>query len=460
MITVTISNFAKITSPAGLQALRLADEIKGNLTFVNPKWASNERLGYWNGRTPRELKHYWLDGDSLQVPRGYTRQLLAMLRPRGMAAYKVVDRRRTLPDVSFSFGGELRDYQREAIEAFTFRDFGVLAAPTGSGKTCMALAMVSARRQPALIVVHTAELLNQWVDRIGAFLGIPASEVGVIGGGRLQLGERVTVGLVQSLFKCAAEVAPRIGFLIVDECHRAPARTFTEAVTAFDCKYMLGLSATPWRRDGLSRLIYWYLGDKVHEIDRAALIEAGHIMKAEAVFRHTDFIPQSDPKGQYTRMLNELADDQARHELIVADVVAEARNGGGVCLVLTDRKSHCETLRGMLQGEGIEAAVLTGDLKQAERAGVVARLTGGEVRVLIATGQLVGEGFDLPALSTLFLVTPVKFSGRVLQYLGRVLRPLPGKEQARIYDYVDPVGVLQAAAKARARVYRAQGAKN
>jgi superfamily II DNA or RNA helicase len=317
----------------------------------------------------------------------------------------------------------------------------------------MALALIARHRQPALIVVHTKELLEQWQARIETFLGIPAREVGIIGNGKKRIGDKITVALVQSLYKCAGEIAPHVGHLVIDECHRTPSRTFTEAVTAFDCRYMLGLSATPWRRDGLSRLIYWHLGDKVHEVDKDALVEAGHILEAEVIWRETDFRPTYDPSEEYSRMLSELARDPARNALIAADVAREAGNGGGVCLVLTDRKAHCETLAAFLEGLGVEAAILTGDLGNSARQAVVEALNGGKVKVLVATGQLLGEGFDCRELSTLFLATPIKFNGRLLQYLGRVLRPAPGKERAKVFDYLDPAGVLQNAARARQRVY-------
>jgi superfamily II DNA or RNA helicase len=153
-------------------------------------------------------------------------------------------------------------------------------------------------------------------------------------------------------------------------------------------------------------------------------------------------------------MLSELTEDTERNAQIAGDVAREAGNGGGVCLVLTDRKAHCQALAGMLAGLGVRAAVLTGDLKAREREQVVADLNAGRVKVLVATGQLIGEGFDCPELSTLFLATPIRFSGRVLQYLGRVLRPAPGKEKARVYDYVDArVGVLLNAARARTRAF-------
>jgi superfamily II DNA or RNA helicase len=428
-------------------------QIFDRLSFSNPAFLEAEKRGFWTGNLSRVIKGYQRNGDTLTMPRGFARQLVGILKQHGVA-YQVEDRRRTLAPVDFAFQGQLRDFQKAAVQAVASRDFGTMAAPTGSGKTVMALALVAERRQPALVVVHTRELMDQWIDRIGAFLGIPAREVGIIGNGKMQVGEKITVALVQSLYKCAADVAPHIGFLVVDECHRAPSRTFTEAVTAFDSRFMLGLSATPWRRDGLSRLIYWYLGDKVHEVDKEALVDAGHILQADVTWRQTSFQPNSDPSTEYSRMLSELTQDPARNALIASDVAREAGDGGGVCLVLSDRKAHCEALQDTLAGQGIKAEVLTGDLSAGERRRVVESLNAGRVKVLCATGQLLGEGFDCKQLTTLFLATPIRFSGRLLQYLGRVLRPAPGKDKAKVFDYVDPVGVLENAARQRHRVYQ------
>lgn len=122
-------------------------------------------------------------------------------------------------------------------------------------------------------------------------------------------------------------------------------------------------------------------------------------------------------------------------------------------MVLSDRKQHCETLKALLRGHGVRSSLLTGDVNGKDREQIVKRLDAGKVKVLVATGALIGKGFDCQGLSTLFLTTPIKFSGRVIQYLGRVLRPAPGKE-AKIYDYIDyRVGVLKASAKARRLVY-------
>jgi superfamily II DNA or RNA helicase len=425
------------------------------LELSNPKWVENERMGRWNRGVPRTLKFYDKVGaDGLWIPRGYLRQLILLCRRMGVD-HRIEDRRRSLPPVEFAFSGELRAFQTEAVEQMAARDFGTLASPTGSGKTVMALGLVARRRQPTVVVVHTKDLAAQWVERIGAFLSIPAAECGMIAGGRARIGERITVALVQSLYKCAEEVSARTGFLVVDECHRCPSRTFTEAVTGFDCRYMLGLSATPYRRDNLSRLIFWHLGDVHHEIARDDLVRSGAVLAADIVTRATAFRSYSDPLTEYSRMLSELTGDTERNLLIARDVAAEAAGGGGISLVLSDRKAHCENLKTLLLHRfKTPSELMTGDLPPQERQAVVERLNAGAARVVIATGQLIGEGFDCPNLSSLFLATPIRFSGRVLQYLGRVLRPAPGKERARVFDYVDTeVETLAKAAEARRRVY-------
>jgi superfamily II DNA or RNA helicase len=450
MITLTVTNRIELNGPLPEQ---VRDTIEDRLTFKNPAYEEAEKRGFSTWNIPPEITGYQVDGDRLITPRGFARQLIGILNKSGVQ-YQLDDHRRTLPEVDFQFLGELRDFQEEAVDEMATRDFGTLAAPTGSGKTVMALALIARRRQSALIICHTQELANQWTERIQQFLGIPAHEIGRIGGGKNQVGEKITVALVQSLYKCASEVVPHIGNLIVDEAHRAPSRTFTECVTAFDCRYMTGLSATPWRRDGLSRLIYWHLGDKIHEVDKAALVEAGHVLQADVVWRETDFTPYHDPSTEYSKMLSELTEDPARNSLITSDVAQESRNGGGVCLVLSDRKAHCEALQAALEGHGIKAAYFTGDLGNGARQAVVEALNSGHVKVLVATGQLIGEGFDCRELSTLFLATPIKFNGRLLQYLGRILRPARGKDKAIVFDYQDVnVGVLMAAARSRQQVY-------
>jgi len=437
--------------------LELRQILVRRLTTPNPKWIENNRMGRWNGKTPENLCFYReTDAGGLILPRGFARQLILLCREKDVD-YKIDDNRRSFSPVEFNFTGRLKSFQQTAVDTMLKKDFGTLNAPTGAGKTVMALYMIARRKQPALILVHTKNLAFQWVERIENFLNIPADKIGFIGGGKQRIGKEITVALVQSIYKRTDEVIPYIGHLVVDECHRTPSRTFTEAVSAFDSKYALGLSATLFRRDKLSKLIFWHIGDTHHQVDKSRLIANGDILHADVITRETDFRPYSDPTTEYSRMLSELTEDAGRNRMIAEDVAQEAAKGNGICLVLSDRKSHCRTLQEILEGKhGIESELLTGDTSPKMRRSIVDRLNNGEVKVLVATGQLIGEGFDARELSTLFLATPIKFSGRVLQYLGRVLRPAPGKDKALVFDYVDiNVGPLRASARSRQRVYEA-----
>ncbi|MGA9264426.1 MAG: DEAD/DEAH box helicase [Desulfobacterales bacterium] len=434
---------------------QLYDLLIQRLKFPNPKYLENARMGRWNRGVPKELRFYYrLRGGGLVIPRGFIRQLITTCR-RLSITYTVEDRRRSLPPVDYVFNGQLRPFQQQAVQHMLRKEFGTLNSPTGSGKTVMALYILAQRKQPALIIVHTADLARQWSERIETFLNIPVKEIGRIGGGKKKIGEKITVALVQSLYKCAETVAPQVGHLIVDECHRTPSRTFTDAVTEFDARYMLGLSATPWRRDNLSKLIFWHLGDVHHQVEKNDLIRTGQVLPADIIFRETEFKPYYDPVQEYSKMLSELTLDDNRNRLIAADIAAEAASHPGICLVLTDRKKHCESLGALLRyGFSLPVDILTGDLNAGERQQVMDRLQEGRIKVLIATGQLIGEGFDCRELTTLFMATPVRFSGRIIQYLGRILRPAPGKKRARVFDYVDiNVEPLLKAADARKRIY-------
>jgi superfamily II DNA or RNA helicase len=452
----------------GILKLRLShtlriDEIPGffkrrlmaGLEIPNPRWVENQRFGRWNGKVPKTLRFYEASADDgLTVPRGLAGSVIVSARRQGVAV-ELEDRRRSLDPVGLSFFGSLKPFQKLAADTLSKKEFATLSAPTGSGKTVIALNLIASRGQSALVVVHTMELAMQWVRQIETFLKVPQRDIGFIGSGERRVGEKISVGLVQSLYGFAEQAADRIGFLLVDECHRTPSRTFTEVVSRFDSRYMLGLSATPWRRDGLSKLIFWFLGDLRFKLDPACLQQAGELLRPEVRFRKTRFHTGRDPAKDYGKIIRELISDDDRNRLIADDVAKEAGERAGTILVLSDRKQHCETLRVLLRfRHGIHAELLTGEMSRAQREQTVARLHGGDIRVLIATGQLLGEGFDCRYLSSLFLTTPIRFDGRLLQYLGRVLRPAPGKSAARVFDYVDEqVGVLKAAAEARKRCY-------
>jgi superfamily II DNA or RNA helicase len=170
------------------------------------------------------------------------------------------------------------------------------------------------------------------------------------------------------------------------------------------------------------------------------------------VWTETDFHTGTDASEHYSRALSELAADESRNALIAGKVA----RGTGTALILSDRKAHCETLAAMLEDRGIKAEVLTGSSKDRDR--IIDDMQQGRCKHLVATGSLIGEGFDLPAISSLYLATPVKYHGRLIQYVGRVLRPSPGKDQAMIYDFADNrMGVFAASARSRAETYAQQG---
>ena len=423
------------------------------LTLLNPKWADNQKMGRWQGSTPKFLKFYTWTDNGLLVPRGMVNRVVELAERHKVPHITLTDKTRALPEVDFQFIGSLRPYQKKAANAIATQNQGVFHAPTGSGKTVVSLAVIAERRQPALIVVHTKELMNQWVDRVHSFLGIPVDEIGIIGGGKMKVGERITVAMIQSLYKCAHEVSQHVGFLICDEVHRAPSRTFTEAASAFDSKFTLGLSATPYRRDGLTKLINFYFGDQVAAVDQKALTESGAILPFVVKWVKTEFKTDLDASSQYSAMLSELTQDAVRNRLVCSEAAGQVKAGEGIPLVISDRKAHCQAIAGFLGSiHGIRATVLTGDLSGKQREQVVARLNAGNCQCLVATGALIGEGFDLPALGAVILATPIRFK-------GRALRPSPGQDMAVVIDFMDSkVGVLKASARARAQVYRSRGA--
>ncbi|OKY74690.1 MAG: helicase [Desulfobulbaceae bacterium DB1] len=424
----------------------LTGVLKKKLTLVNPKYRDALKYARWIGKSlKKELHFYDLCGPDIRFPRGFANQAVLLCRQSGFEV-TIEDKRRELPPMDLSFRGELRPYQQAACSAMLARDFGVLEAATGSGKTVMAAAVIAGRKQPALILVHTKELLYQWRERMEKFLGLTP---GLIGDGSFAPAP-VTIGIIHSVRKHLTKLPPLFGHIIVDEAHRTPSSMFTEIITRFDCRYMLGLTATPFRRDGLTELIGWHIGDLVHRVSGRELDRQGAVLKPIILQRPTSFT--FNYRRNYHDLMTALTANPARNELIVNDIVNEAAKDCGTVLVVSDRVSHCETICSMLEQRGEQPLLLTGRTAGEERGEIVRRVQQGEVRVLVATIQLIGEGFDCPGLTSLFLCTPIKFEGRLTQVIGRILRPAVDK-QPMVYDYVDPVGVLKASARTRRQLY-------
>lgn len=437
--TLTVGADASLrgASPALLAAL------KRQLSVDNPQYLDAKKYGRWLGKGIRpQLFFFREQGGLFTFPRGHANQAVLLARKIMGQDPQIIDVRRQLPPVDFVFHGELRPYQQAAAAAISLRDFAVLEAGTGSGKTVIALAVIAKRCQTTLVLVHTRELLYQWAERAETFL---QTQAGLIGDGHCNI-QPLTIAIVNSARRRLAELVPCFGQICVDECHRVPASLFTEVVTAFDCRYSLGLSATAFRRDGLTRLISIYLGDRAYKVDSFDLQASGAVLKPEFIQRATEF--RYVYRGNYQALMKALTSNAARNQLIVEDILKEAKEATGTILVVSDRVKHCQELAALLEKQQCPAAVLTGKLPAEQRTHLVESLRQGRIKVLISTVQLIGEGFDCPDLSTLFLTTPIKFSGRLLQVVGRILRPALGK-QAKVYDYVDPVGVLSASAQSR-----------
>jgi len=220
---------------------------------------------------------------------------------------------------------------------------------------------------------------------------------------------------------------------------------------------MTGLTATPWRRDKLSKVIFWNIGDVTGTIRKEDLLKNGNLCQASVQWIKTGFNTDIDTSANYSKALSALTEDHERNRLVCDDVANH--KGKGVSLILSDRREHCKELSRILSlNNSIDAEVLTGATGNRERREIVNDLTSGRCRYLVATGQLIGEGFDLPEITILFMTCPVKFPGRVIQYIGRILRPLPGKEKALIIDFVDRENpVFEASARSRAFTYRKEG---
>ncbi len=443
--TITVSSDCLIT---GID-FALEKELKSRLTIDNPQYAAAKKYGRWVGKKIKpQLKYYDPVPDGLRFPRGFANQAVLLCRQFSGKDPVIIDNRRLLPEIDFQFNGILRPYQEEAVAAAVKKSFGVIEAGTGSGKTIMALALIAARRQPTFVVVHTKELLYQWYERASQFLGM---EPGLVGDGKFVIAP-LTIGIVNSAGKRVGELAPLFGHLIVDECHRVPAYLFADVVSRFDCHYLLGLSATAYRSDNeMTKLIYFFMGDQLHRVDQDELKSTGAILAPEVIRSGTSFSYRY--RGDYQALIKALVQHEGRNRQILDDVmkiVGEPDNG--TVLVVSDRVSHCRFFAEKLQQQGVKVKLLHGQLAPEARQEIVEAVQTGAVEVLVATLQLISEGFDCPGLATLFLTTPISFEGRLLQVIGRIMRPAENK-RARVFDYIDEnVPTLLRSARARGLV--------
>jgi superfamily II DNA or RNA helicase len=416
--------------------------LKHLASLHNPEFHQREqlRLSTWN--TPRMVRCYGEDLDRLYLPRGLIEETSKVIEAAG-SHLALDDQRPSGPTRSFSFSGELTPSQTTAVAEMSRHDLGVLVAPTGAGKTVMACALIARIGTPTLVLVHTKPLLEQWRQRLADLLGLEKRQVGQLGAGRVRRSGIVDLAMLQTLARREnpPEVLEGYGLVIVDECHHLPAVTFERAVREAANRRWIGLTATPRRRDGLEGILHMQLGPVryVMHPDPAATV----MVRRDLIVHETLADPDVAEGTAVQAILGRVAADRERTEQIGADI-ADARRRGRNILVFTDRIEHLEALQAQLRSvHGIEAAVLKGGTGKKQHAAILGRLQASDVPVLLlATGSYLGEGFDLPALDTLFLTFPISGRGRVVQYVGRVTRALPGKTSVEIHDYNDSLHPL------------------
>ncbi len=433
--------------PAFLRAL------SRRYTLDNPLYLDAEKYD----RSTADLDEYLYfhsygrDG-ALLAPRGDTEQVLRLARAHGVTL-TAEDETAVAEPLDMAEHVTLSEAQERAVAAAVRRRYGVIEAPAGSGKTVMGLTLVGRRRQRALWIVHTRELALQAIRSAEMVLGLTreSGAVGLVGGGECTIGTHLTVALVQTLATGIPPELLTVPHVVVDECHHAPAEQMVTVLRQLPARYLLGLSATPYRRDGLDAVIGWHLGPVVARIDKANL--ADRLVTPRIVKRDTGLRLDGD---SFVELVGQLVDDPDRNALIVADVV-EAVGAGRRCLVLSDRVAHVERLAELLKDAGVAAAALHGQLGKRMRGTVVEAMNAGDLAAVVATGSLVGEGFDVPRTDWLALATPVSYSGRITQYIGRVSRTAAGKTDAVVYDYCDDHPMLWASYRNRKGVYVAQG---
>lgn len=407
-------------------------------SIANPEFYEKQRMRFSTWDTPRFISVYREDLEWLHLPRGLTGKVEDLLDSLG-SSLDVGDDRPDPPATYFDFRGTLRPQQTAAVSDLVDHELGVLVAPPGAGKTVMACSVIAHHRTPTLVVVDRKELLDQWRSRLHDHLGVEPSELGQIGGGRNKATGVIDVAMIQSLVRRDdPSLFDAYGLIVVDECHHLPAVSFSTCMQAARTRRWLGLTATPYRRDRLEALISFQCGPVRHEIKPAA-VEGSELVRRELVIHHTETDVSEDEAAHIQDVFRAISQDPPRTEQICQDV-HEACAAGRTCLVLTQRTEHIDALVAGLAALGDEALVLRGGLGKRARQAVSDAIAGRDPDdgiVLVATGSYLGEGFDWPELDTLFLAFPLAFKGRVVQYVGRLLRVHEGKHHVELHDYVD-----------------------
>ena len=461
-MNTTIANRIYIDDPSD----ELYEWVKANLKFPNHEFEKKQRMGFWTGRTPRELQMYEWNGHTLILPFGVCRQLMPLLKGTGVFCDFRQDNVIDYGDQSMG----LYDYQKDAVREMIFAKYGILKATTGSGKTQIGIAMIKAIRRRALWLCHTQDLLKQSRDR--ALRYMDESLIGTITEGKVSVGVGVTFATVQTMANLELQqYRDYWDVIIVDECHRvsSSATSFTryeKVLNHLAARHKYGLTATPARSDGLIKATYALLGNVAYEVPEEAV--ADRVMGV-TVRRVDTGIPMDedvclnvDGTVNYVKLIEYLTTNNRRNFQIASEIVA---NRSHSCLILSDRLAQLQDIMELLPVDLTgECAFINGKMTskkaKAEREQAIEDMRTGKKKYLFASYSLCKEGLDIPRLDRLFMCSPVKYSAVVTQAVGRVRRTFEGKETPIVFDFVDgQIGYCERAFKERKRAYKKVGAE-
>lgn len=436
----------------------LLNQVKQLAAFQNPEFYKRQNMRLSTFLTPRIISCSEILDNYLSIPRGCFEDISCLFNEYGIKV-DIKDERSIGKEVKFKFYGELNKDQKTASRIILNNDVGVLVAHPGMGKTVIAIHTIVERKMNTLILVHRKPLMEQWRLQLASFLNINLKDIGQIGAGKNKSNGNLDIAMIQSMERKGI-VDDRIidyGFVIVDECHHISAVSFERVLMQAKAKYILGLTATPYRNDGHQPIIHMQCGPIRYQNTQKDIIS--EISQYHVIPRITEFYCDWSEESNIYDLWPKLINDEKRNHMIVGDVLKNVQNGR-FPLVLTERRVHLKILTEMLKDKVENLIILYGEIKPKKRNDILHELShaSDERKVILATGTYIGEGFDYPKLDTLFITMPISFRGRVIQYAGRLHRHYPCKKDVRIYDYIDKeILVLARMYQKRLKTYKMMG---
>lgn len=412
-------------------------KLKSFASFENPqiKLLLSLRKPLYN--TPKYLKGYEESSEFLTLPRGLKEKLFEYLN-YNLVKYKIIDNRVFEKIETKRILFTLRAEQEDAIKEILKYDSSICVAPPGFGKTLIGAKIFEQRAVKTLIIVNKNMLLDQWISRFVDYFGYKKSDIGFLGKSQNRLNGNIDIATMQSLNNIP-ELVENYTQVIVDECHHIPALTFEQIVKNFKGKYILGLSATPNRKDELDPILYQQLGNISYEYKKPKT----HTNRLLVI--KTEFTSSAD---NYAAIINELVSNEDRNRQIVKTI---KENIDRKILLLSDRIEHLNLLENILKEEKIDFVSVHGSQNKKEQVENMQKVKTSSL--ILATSSFFGEGIDFPHLNTIIFATPISFYGRLIQYLGRIGR---GNQECLAIDFLDSKNaMLNSTYKKRLEGYKA-----